>query len=153
MNPDLRALYQETILDHGKNPRCFKNMEPHTHAKQGFNPVCGDQLTLFLDVRNGHIHDISFQGKGCAISMASASMMSQALKGFSIEQADQLFQQFHCAMTDAQVTSLDHPKLKVLLGVKGYPNRVKCATLAWQTLESLLKSIAGNTTGDIVSTE
>jgi nitrogen fixation NifU-like protein len=153
MNPDLRALYQETILDHGKNPRCFKQMEPHTHAKQGFNPVCGDQLTLFLDVRDGQIHDISFQGKGCAISMASASMMSQALKGFSIEQAEQLFEQFHSAMTDVQVTELAHPKLKVLLGVKGYPNRVKCATLAWQTLESLLKSIQGNTTGDIVSTE
>ncbi len=153
MNPDLRALYQETILDHGKNPRCFKIIEPHTHAKQGFNPVCGDQLTLFLDVRDQHIHDISFQGKGCAISMASASMMSQALKGFSIAQAETLFQQFHSAMTDVNVNELTHPKLKVLLGVKGYPNRVKCATLAWQALESLLKSIQGTSTTDVVCTE
>lgn len=141
MNPELRALYQETILDHGKHPRCFKQLEPHTHTRQGFNPVCGDQLTLFLDVRDEHIHDISFQGQGCAISMASASMMSQALKGLSLSAANQLFQQFHLALTDPATTSLEHPKLKVFIGVKSYPNRVKCATLAWHTLESLLESI------------
>lgn len=137
---DLRELYQEIIIDHNRNPRhCHEMVSPTVEAK-GYNPLCGDKLTVYLMLSDGLINDISFVGCGCAISQASASLMTEALMGKTIEEAHQLFEQFHRMLTsddDVQAFSID--KLTVLAGVRAYPARVKCATLAWHTLEAALK--------------
>lgn len=134
----LRELYQETILDHNRNPRNHYAMSQATTQAQGFNPLCGDKLTVYLKLEGNLISDISFLGCGCAISQASASLMTETLQNKTINEAHGLFKRFHTMVTQSeeQASSLD--KLSVLAGVKAYPARVKCATLAWHTLEAAL---------------
>lgn len=139
---DLRDLYQEVIFDHNRNPRNFGRLEDANHTAEGFNPLCGDRLKLYLKV-NDHdvIEDVAFDGKGCAISVASASLMTEALRGKPVAEAEALFQSFHELLTDGHGAGFgpsELGKLKVLEGVKAYPSRIKCATLAWHTLESAL---------------
>ena len=136
---DLRELYQEVIIDHSKHPRHYYEMEQPTHRAQGYNPLCGDKLTVFVQIEQDRIHEISFLGCGCAISQASASLMTDAVQGLSTADADALFQQFHHMLTaedSEQPASMD--KLTILAGVRAFPARVKCATLAWHTLEAAL---------------
>lgn len=137
---DLRELYQEIIIDHNRNPRNHRAMEGSTSQALGYNPLCGDKLTVYLKIANDTVQDISFLGCGCAISQASASLMTDALQGKTVHEAHELFERFHNMLThdDAEPSpSLD--KLTVLAGVRAYPARVKCATLAWHTLEAALK--------------
>jgi nitrogen fixation NifU-like protein len=141
---DLRDLYQETILDHGKNPRNFGKLEDANHQAQGHNPLCGDVLTVFVKTEDGRISDVTFEGNGCAISMASASMMGEALKGMPVDQAVQVFETFHGLVTgegegEGDVTPDKLGKLVVFSGVREFPVRVKCATLAWHTLRAALE--------------
>jgi nitrogen fixation NifU-like protein len=136
---DLNELYQEVILDHNRRPRNFRTIEPASHRADGHNPLCGDRLSLYVQVEGGHIADVAFQGSGCAISKASASLMTDAVKGQSLDDARDLFQRFHRMVT----TPPDEPvenmgKLSVLAGVRAFPVRVKCASLAWHTLKAAL---------------
>ena len=143
MSDDLRELYQEVILDHGKNPRKFHARDDATNEARGNNPLCGDQLVIYIKLdADGKIADASFLGKGCAISMASASMMTDLLKGRSAEEAQHMFEAFHHMCTgEGENVELDEDveKLKVLSGVREFPTRVKCATLPWHTLVAALK--------------
>lgn len=151
MSDELRSLYQEMIVDHGRHPRNFKTLDNATHTLEGFNPLCGDQLKLFLVVENAIVKDVAFTGQGCAISMASASIMSQMIKDKTVEQAQTLFENFHRLVTQGDLSELQQDslgKLQALAGVKAFPSRIKCATLAWHTLS---KSLAGKR--DPVSTE
>ena len=146
---DIKDLYQEIIVDHNRNPRNFGIIDNADKIIEGFNPLCGDKLKLYLKTEGQNIADISFDGSGCAISVASASLMTDAMKGKSIIDAEKLFNSFHKLITnenDADTKNLD--KLAVLAGVKDFPARVKCATLCWHTLHSAI-------TGDkeTVSTE
>ena len=137
---DLRELYQEIIIDHNRDPRNHRSMGSATSQAVGFNPLCGDKLTVYLQVADGVIHDISFLGCGCAISQASASLMTDALQGKSVVEAHELFERFHNMVTrDEDTPLLSMDKLAVLAGVRTFPARVKCATLAWHTLEAALK--------------
>ena len=143
MFDELRDLYQEVIFDHNRNPRNFRVMPDANRQVEGFNPLCGDRLTLFLKIDgNGIIQDASFQGSGCAISTASVSLMTEIIKGKSEQEAERLFEVFHKMTTgkDEEVNLQAVGKLAVLAGVKAYPARVKCATLAWHTLEAALKN-------------
>ena len=134
---DLSELYQEVILDHNRRPRNFRVIDPATRAQEGYNPLCGDRLTLYLTVADGRITDVAFQGSGCAISKASASLMTEAVKGKSVDEARALFEQFHQMITSPPGTPLaDLGKLSVLSGVRDFPTRVKCAGLAWHTLKA-----------------
>jgi nitrogen fixation NifU-like protein len=136
---DLRDLYQEVILEHSKQPRNFRHLEDANRQAEGYNPLCGDQFTVFLHMDGDSIRDISFQGSGCAISKASASMMTQAVKGRSRAEAERLFGRFHDLVTGhAAEGAEDVGKLAVFSGVSEFPVRVKCATLAWHTLQSAL---------------
>ena len=137
---DLRELYQEIIIDHNRNPRNHRVMECPSCLSQGFNPLCGDKLTLYLQLEQDIIRDISFIGKGCAISQASASLMTDALKGKTKQEAQAIFEDFHQMLTldDHHLLSSAH-KLAVFAGVKAYPARVKCATLAWHTFRAALQ--------------
>jgi nitrogen fixation NifU-like protein len=140
---DLRELYQEVILEHSKAPRNFRELTAANHKAEGYNPLCGDHFKVYLDVaEDGRIRDISFQGSGCAISKASASMMTQSLKGKSRAEADKLFDRFHKLVTGQLSTNGDESelgKLSVFSGVSEFPVRVKCATLAWHTLRAALE--------------
>ncbi len=137
---DLRELYQDIIIDHNRNPRNHRVMEHATAEARGFNPLCGDKLTVYLLISDGVIEDISFIGCGCAISQASASLMTDALQGKTVSEAHALFEWFHHMVTsDDNKPLLSVDKLAVLVGVRSFPARVKCATLAWHTLESALK--------------
>ena len=151
MNSDLRDLYQEVVIDHSRQPRNFRELEGATRTAEGVNPLCGDQLTLYVKLADGQIEDIAFQGAGCAISKASASLMTMALKGKKQEEAIALFGRVHAMLTEGPNGEV-HPeelgKLAVLSGIWEFPMRVKCATLAWHTLRSALES-----TGERVSTE
>ncbi|WP_428827064.1 Fe-S cluster assembly sulfur transfer protein SufU [Azonexus sp. IMCC34842] len=139
MIADLHDLYQEVIVDHGRRPRNFGSLPEASHRAEGFNPLCGDHLNLQLKVVDGIIQDIRFDGVGCAISTASASLMSEALKGRSVAEAETLFDSFHAMLTGDQPESPpDLGKLAVLAGVRKFPARVKCATLAWHTLLAAL---------------
>lgn len=142
MFDDLRDLYQEVIFDHNRNPRNFRVMENANRKVEGFNPLCGDRLTLYLNVEDGVIKDASFQGSGCAISTASVSLMTEIIKGLSEQEAEQLFEKFRQMTTsDSEEVNLQAlGKLAVLAGVREYPARVKCATLAWHTLDAALKN-------------
>lgn len=137
---DLKELYQDVIVDHNRSPRNFRKITDATCTREGFNPLCGDKLMLYLKLDGSHIRDISFEGSGCAISVASASLMSQQLKGKSVAEAEQLFDQMHDLLTrenePADLESLG--KLAALSGVRAYPSRVKCASLCWHTLKSAL---------------
>ena len=139
---DLRDLYQEVVIDHGRRPRNFHALDPHSHHADGFNPLCGDKMSLYLQINADHIiEDIGFTGSGCAISMAAASLLTEQLKGKSEAQAQALFDAFHAMLTqDEALPDLDMlDKLAVLQGVREYPTRVKCATLAGHTLRAALK--------------
>jgi nitrogen fixation NifU-like protein len=131
-------LYQETILDHSKRPRNCRAMEDATRNAEGYNPLCGDKLKLYLKMENDVVQDLSFVGSGCAISTASASLMTESLKGKSREEALQILDKFHNLLTTDTPVSRDLGKLVVFCGVREYPARVKCATLAWHTLKSAL---------------
>ena len=148
MNGELQDLYQEVILDHNKRPRNFRAIEGGRRA-EGYNPLCGDRLTVFLKVEEGRIADASFQGSGCAISKASASLMTDAVKGKTIDEAESLFQRFHAMITRPPGEQVDDlGKLSVLAGVRQFPVRVKCASLAWHTLHSAIEA-----RDEVVSTE
>ena len=143
MSSDLSDLYQEMIIDHGKQPRNFRELEGATQTAEGFNPLCGDQLTLYVKLADGRIADISFQGAGCAISTASASLMTMALKGKKQEEALVLFEAVHVMLTEGpsgEANPAELGKLAVLSGVWEFPMRVKCATLAWHALRSALEA-------------
>ena len=138
---DLRELYHEVIFDHYKKPRNCHVLDCANHQAEGYNPLCGDQITVYLKVNNGLIEDLSFEGTGCAISTASASLMTEALKGKKIEDVEHLFEDFHQMVTSPAMTPHAHlGKLEVLAGVREFPARVKCATLAWHTLQAALKN-------------
>lgn len=137
---DLRDLYEEVILDHNRNPRNFlKKPEGTNRRAYGFNPLCGDEFSVYLAVEDGIVKDVGFEGAGCAISTASASMMTEAVKGKTLDEAKALFQDVHSLLTQ-EGKAPDLGKLTVLSGVHEYPNRVKCATLAWHTLQAALEN-------------
>jgi len=142
MFDDLRDLYQEVIFDHNRNPRNFRVMDNADRKVEGFNPLCGDRLTLFLKMNGDTIEDASFQGSGCAISTASVSLMTEIVKGKTEAEAEELFKKFHEMATgkDENFNMAAIGKLAVLAGVREYPARVKCATLAWHTLDAALKN-------------
>ena len=136
---DLSDLYQEVILDHNRRPRNFHALDNATHAADGHNPLCGDRLRVYLRVEDGIVSDVAFEGAGCAISKASASMMTDAVKGRTVGEVDALFERFHRMVT----TPPDRPvedmgKLSSLAGVREFPVRVKCASLAWHTLKAAM---------------
>ena len=136
----LNELYQEVILDHNKRPRNFRTIEQASHHAEGYNPLCGDRLSLYVQVAGDRIDDVAFLGSGCAISKASASLMTDAVKGQTVEAANALFERFHQMVT----TPPDRPvenmgKLSVLAGVREFPVRVKCASLCWHTLKAALE--------------
>ena len=137
---DLRELYQQVILDHNKKPRNFRVLEPCNHEADGFNPLCGDKVHIYVTLEGDTIADVAFQGEGCAISTAATSMMTQAIKGKSIAEAEAIFEAYQKMVTGeegADPSSLG--KLAIFEGVREFPMRVKCATLAWHTLRSALR--------------
>ncbi len=137
---ELRDLYQEVILEHSKHPRNYRVLDHASHKAEGFNPLCGDHFTVFVELEGERIREISFQGSGCAISKASASMMTQALKGKNTIEAEGLFEKFHRVVTGKNgVESEQLGKLAVFSGVSEFPLRVKCATLAWHALRAALQ--------------
>ena len=139
---DLRDLYQELIVDHSKRPRNFGELEDSSHEADGYNPLCGDKIKLFLKIEDGVIRDVKFIGAGCAISTASASLMTETLKGRTLAQAEVLFETFHFMLTSPKDMGSAHEglgKLAVFSGVNEYPARVKCATLALHTLKNAIE--------------
>ena len=149
--PDLRELYQEVILEHSKAPRNYREMETANHRAEGYNPLCGDHFTVYLSLEGDSIRDISFQGSGCAISKASASLMTQSVKGKTRAEAEQLFDQFHKLVTRQSPTNgkpAELGKLAAFSGVSEFPVRIKCAILAWHTLRAAMQGKQGT-----VSTE
>lgn len=150
MNTDLRELYQDVILEHSKRPRNFRALDKGARRAEGFNPLCGDRVTIYVDVENGVLKEVTFQGSGCAISTAAASVMTEVLRGRSCADAEALFDAFHAMVTgDPHAASVEElGKLGVFAGVSEFPTRVKCAILAWHTLRAALKDDRGT-----VSTE
>jgi nitrogen fixation NifU-like protein len=147
---ELSELYQQVILDHNKKPRNFRKLESANHSAEGFNPLCGDQLTVYLNLEDDAVKEISFEGSGCAISKAAASMMTQAVKGKSKQEAEQLFKEFHGMVTgelDEDNTTNGLGNLKIFSGVREFPVRVKCASLPWHTMHAALNN------QELVSTE
>jgi nitrogen fixation NifU-like protein len=140
MDEALRDLYQDTILEHNKRPRNFRAVPDATAKQEGFNPLCGDRLTLYLKVDGDRVVDAAFQGNGCAISTSSASLMTEAVKGKSVAEADKLFDGFRRLVTRAppEPTKVEVGKLLAFSGVGEFPSRVKCAMLCWHTLEAAL---------------
>ncbi|MHB8338443.1 MAG: Fe-S cluster assembly sulfur transfer protein SufU [Ignavibacteriaceae bacterium] len=142
MDAELKELYQQVILDHNKNPRNFRKIENANHFAEGYNPLCGDRLNIYVELEGGTIKDISFQGSGCAISKASASLMSSIVKGLPVEEAERLFEKFQAVIT-GKITDEENieeiGKLAVFAGVKEFPSRVKCASLAWHTMIAAFK--------------
>ncbi len=142
---ELSELYQQVILDHNKKPRNFRKLETVNHSAEGYNPLCGDHLTVYLDLEDDLVKDVGFEGSGCAISKAAASMMTQAVKGKSKEQAENLFKEFHSMVTGELNEETDENSLgnlRIFAGVREFPVRVKCATLPWHTLHAALKKEA-----------
>lgn len=135
----LSELYQELILDHGRHPRNFGPLDEATHNAEGYNPFCGDQVHVYLKLDGEVISEVKFEGMGCAISTASASMMTQAVMGKTREEAKKLFNEFHLSVTSEAEPSEELGQAACLCGVKAYPNRVKCATLAWHALMEALE--------------
>ena len=138
VSDDLRALYQEVILDHYKNPRNFRELDPVDFRAEGYNPLCGDQVAIYVRMNGDRVEDVTFQGVGCAISTASASLMTEAVKGKTRAEADRIFESFRRLVTADGGPPEDLGKLKILGGVRDYPVRIKCATLAWHALRSAL---------------
>jgi len=146
---DIRELYQQVIIDHGRRPRNFGKLTEATYQKVGVNPLCGDKLVLYIKVENDKITDIKFEGEGCAISMASCSLMTEKLIGTPIDEAQAIFNEFHELITHGKCQhEAKLGKLNILKGVSEFPARVKCATLAWQTINAALTGQQGE-----VSTE
>ncbi len=141
---ELNDLYQQVILDHNKKPRNFRKPEVFNRTAQGHNPLCGDQLTVYLQLDNGVISDVAFEGSGCAISKAAASMMTQALKGKTTDETNRLFTEFHQMVTgdEDEETPDDLGNLRIFSGVREFPVRVKCATLPWHTFKAALENQA-----------
>jgi nitrogen fixation protein NifU and related proteins len=148
MFDDLNDLYQQVIIDHSKKPRNFRVMDGANRKAAGQNPLCGDNYTVFMQMDDGVVKDVSFQGDGCAISKASASLMTEALKGKSKEEAEKIFHEFHAMITEAKPASDALGKLGVLSGVSKFPTRVKCAILSWHAAHAALDG-----TAEVVSTE
>jgi nitrogen fixation NifU-like protein len=147
---ELSELYQQVILDHNKKPRNFHKLETANHRAEGYNPLCGDQLNVYLELEGDRVKDISFEGSGCAISKASASMMTQAVKGKTKQETESLFEEFHRMVTgqlDADKEENHLGRLTIFAGVREFPVRVKCATLSWHTMRAALHN------QDAVSTE
>ena len=147
---ELSDLYQQVILDHNKKPRNFRKLETANHSAEGFNPLCGDQLTVYLNLENDAVKEITFEGSGCAISKAAASMMTQAVKGKTKQEAEQLFSEFHGMVTgelDEAAAPNNLGNLKIFSGVREFPVRVKCASLPWHTMHAALNN------QELVSTE
>ncbi|MEJ2104747.1 MAG: SUF system NifU family Fe-S cluster assembly protein [Ignavibacteriaceae bacterium] len=141
MDQELRELYQQVILDHNKSPRNFRKMENATQHAEGYNPLCGDHIDIYLLIEDGVVKDVSFKGEGCAISKASASLMTAILKGKTKEEAEKLFEKFHDLVTGklGENPNTDElGKLTVFAGVQEFPVRVKCASLAWHTMMNAL---------------
>jgi nitrogen fixation protein NifU and related proteins len=153
---DLRELYQDIILDHGRHPRNFGKLDHPSHFAHGHNPLCGDKITVYLTVAGDRIEDVKFEGRGCAISTASSSLMSEILKGKTVAEANALFRSFHAKVTGGVAPELPEPleddaeRLDPLTGVKAYPVRVKCATLPWHAVQAALE---GGAVGKTVKTE
>ena len=148
---DLHELYQDVVMDHNLRPRNFRGLEGANRTREGFNPLCGDQITLYLNVEDGLIADVGFQAAGCAISKASASMMTESVKGKSLEEATHIFESFHQMVTREPGADFDADglgDLEALSGVCEFPVRIKCATLSWHTLRSALEG-----KDEVVSTE
>ncbi len=148
---DLRELYQQVIIEHSRNPRNFRELEGASHSAEGYNPLCGDQITVYVVLDGDRVKDIAFKGMGCAISKASASLMTAAVKGKTRAEAEDLFKRFREMVTGKHDAAVDEEalgKLAVFSGVREFPVRVKCATLAWHTLHAALEG-----TGKPVSTE
>ena len=148
LSDDIRALYQEAILDHYKKPRNFGELDPVDSSASGYNPLCGDQVSVFLRMNGDVVEEVSFQGVGCAISTASASLMTEAVKGKTRAKAEQIFEDFRRLVTGDGEPREDLGKLGILAGVRDYPVRIKCAVLAWYALRSALRE-----EGETVKTE
>ena len=137
---DIKDLYQEVIVDHNRSPRNFGKLEDADKTLEGYNPLCGDKLILYIKTDGDKINDIAFDGSGCAISVASASLMTDAMKGKTLQEAELLFNEFHNLITTDNDVDMDQlGKLAALAGVKAYPARVKCASLCWHTLHSVIQ--------------
>jgi nitrogen fixation NifU-like protein len=146
---ELRELYQTVILDHNKRPRNFRELEAANRVADGFNPLCGDKVTVYLELEDDVVKDVGFSGSGCAISTASASLMTQSVKGRSVAEVEKIFDGFHeLVTTEAAPDAASLGKLAVFSGVREFPVRVKCATLAWHTLMSALEG-----SGEVAKTE
>ena len=138
----LDDLYQEVIIDHGKNPRNFGELEQYTCTHDASNPLCGDQVTIYIDVDDNIIKNVSFRARGCAISIASASIMSEIIKGKTIEEVNTLFDYFHKLCTGEEVKAVDdedYERLQVMSGVSEFPSRVKCATMSWHAMKECIE--------------
>jgi nitrogen fixation NifU-like protein len=135
---ELRELYQQVILDHNRKPRNFRRLEGANRTAEGYNPLCGDQVRVYLDVEDGLIRDIAFEGSGCAISRAAASMMTTSVKGKTVAEAEALFDRFHRMLTGNGADPAELGKLAVFSGVCEFPTRIKCATLPWHTVHAAL---------------
>lgn len=138
---ELSELYQQVILDHNKKPRNFRKIENANYTAEGYNPLCGDHLTIYVNVADDEVQEIAFEGSGCAISKAAASMMTQAVKGKTREQTEELFKEFHSMVTgelDEETEENSLGNLKIFAGVRDFPVRVKCATLPWHTMQAAL---------------
>ncbi len=146
---DLNDLYQEVIMDHNRRPRNFRKPSEANRQVEGFNPLCGDQVTLYLAVENDTIADVGFQAVGCAISKASASMMTESVKGLSLDDAEKVFAEFHSMITQEDFDPDVLGDAELLQGVSRYPARIKCAALPWHALNSVL----GDSQGETVTTE
>ena len=147
---DLQDLYQELILDHGRRPRNFRPLDGATRSAEGYNPLCGDKVKIYVKMDGDSVKDITFEGAGCAISTASASIMTETLKGKTRAEAEELFQTFHDLVTgrEAQLDAPELGKLAVFSGVSEFPIRVKCATLSWHTMRAAMNGEA-----EVISTE
>ena len=140
---ELSELYQQVILDHNKKPRNFRKLENASRSAEGYNPLCGDHLTVYVNMADDSVQEIAFEGSGCAISKAAASMMTQAVKGKTREQIDELFKEFHSMVTgelDEENDENHLGNLKIFAGVREFPVRVKCATLPWHTMHAALNN-------------
>ena len=147
---DLSELYQEILLEHNSKPRNFRKLDQPTQTAEGYNPLCGDRITLYLSLEDNLISDVSFQGSGCAISRASASMLTQSIKGQTVARAQEIFEAFHHMLTEPGA-ELDYDvlgDLETLSGVDAFPTRIKCAVLAWHTMQAALDG-----QGEAVTTE
>lgn len=148
MNPEFKELYQEIILEHNRSPRNFGKMEHASHVQEGLNPLCGDNYKIYLKVEDGIIQDVKFEGSGCAISKASASVMTTTIKGKTVEEAEKYFELFHKIVTgetDTEETFENVGKIAAFAGVADFPVRVKCASLAWHTMHNALSGKSEST--------